>query len=79
MVNAAAETMYKIVRGIMEYAPIGVFFLIAMVFVQQAPRRSAHLRDADRSHRAAVHLVVCYGGIMAVAGLGFLFQGANDK
>jgi hypothetical protein len=38
LVNAAAETMYKIVRGIMQYAPIGVFFLIAMVFAQQGAK-----------------------------------------
>ena len=38
LVNSAAETMYKIVRGIMEYAPIGVFFLIAIVFAQQGAK-----------------------------------------
>jgi len=30
--------MYKIVGGIMQYAPIGVFVLIATVFAQQGAR-----------------------------------------
>ncbi len=37
VVNAAAEAMYKLVSGIMQYAPIGVFVLIAQVFAQQGP------------------------------------------
>ncbi|MCK7480240.1 MAG: dicarboxylate/amino acid:cation symporter [Candidatus Moduliflexus flocculans] len=36
--NAAAETMYKVVGGIMQYAPIGVFVLIAIVFAQQGAK-----------------------------------------
>ena len=35
--NGAAEAMYKIVGGIMQYAPIGVFVLISIVFAQQGP------------------------------------------
>lgn len=36
--NGAAEAMYKIVSGIMQYAPIGVFVLISIVFAQQGPK-----------------------------------------
>lgn len=36
--SGAAEAMYKIVGGIMEYAPIGVFVLISIVFAQQGPK-----------------------------------------
>lgn len=36
--NGAAEAMYKIVSGIMQYAPIGVFVLISIVFAQQGPQ-----------------------------------------
>lgn len=36
--NGVAEAMYKIVAGIMQYAPIGVFVLISLVFAQQGPR-----------------------------------------
>ena len=36
--NGTAEIMYKIVRGVMQYAPIGVFALIAVVFGQQGEK-----------------------------------------
>ena len=38
VLNVFAEIMFKIVRGVMQYAPIGVFVLIAHVFAQQGPR-----------------------------------------
>ena len=82
VVNAAAETMYKIVRGIMEYAPIGVFFLIAMVFAQQGAKALGPLLFVTLTVYVGllVHLVISYGGIMAVAGLGFFkfLKGANE-
>ena len=82
LVNAGAETMYKIVRGIMEYAPIGVFFLIAMVFAQQGAKALGPLLFVTLTVYVGllVHLVNSYGGIMAVAGLGFFkfLKGANE-
>ena len=82
LVNAAAETMYKIVRGIMEYAPIGVFFLIAMVFAQQGAKALGPLLFVTLTVYVGllVHLVISYGGIMAVAGLGIFkfLKGANE-
>ena len=82
MVNAAAETMYKIVNGIMQYAPIGVFFLIAMVFAQQGAKALGPLLFVTLTVYVGllVHLVISYGGIMAVAGLGFgkFLKGANE-
>ena len=82
LVNAGAETMYKIVRGIMEYAPIGVFFLIAMVFAQQGAKALGPLLFVTLTVYVGllVHLVISYGGIMAVAGLGFgkFLKGANE-
>jgi Na+/H+-dicarboxylate symporter len=82
LVNAGAETMYKIVRGIMEYAPIGVFFLIAMVFAQQGAKALGPLLFVTLTVYIGllVHLVISYGGIMAVAGLGFFkfLKGANE-
>jgi Na+/H+-dicarboxylate symporter len=82
LVNAAAETMYKIVRGIMEYAPIGVFFLIAMVFAQQGAKALGPLLFVTLTVYIGllVHLVFCYGGVMAVSGLGFFkfLKGANE-
>ena len=82
LVNAGAETMYKIVRGIMEYAPIGVFFLIALVFAQQGAKALGPLLFVTLTVYVGllVHLVISYGGIMAVAGLGFgkFLKGANE-
>ena len=82
IVNAAAETMYKIVRGIMEYAPIGVFFLIAIVFAQQGPKALGPLLLVTLTVYIGllVHLVITYGGILAVFKLGFVrfLKGANE-
>ena len=38
VVEGGAEVMYKIVGGVLQYAPIGVFALIAVVFGQQGAR-----------------------------------------
>ena len=82
LVNSAAETMYKIVRGIMEYAPIGVFFLIAIVFAQQGAKALGPLLLVTLTVYIGLlfHLVVTYGGIMAVFRLGFFkfLKGANE-
>ncbi|MDR1934815.1 MAG: dicarboxylate/amino acid:cation symporter [Candidatus Accumulibacter sp.] len=82
VVNAAAETMYKIVRGIMEYAPIGVFFLIAIVFARQGPSALGPLLLVTLTcYLAFIALVILgYGGLLAVFRLGlFTFlKGANE-
>ena len=82
LVNSAAETMYKIVGGIMEYAPIGVFFLISMVFAQQGAKALGPLLFVTLTVYVGliVHLVFCYGGILAVFRLGFFrfLKGANE-
>ncbi|GAB6276852.1 MAG: dicarboxylate/amino acid:cation symporter [Rectinema sp.] len=81
-VNAAAETMYKVVRGIMQYAPIGVFVLIAQVFAQQGPKAIGPLLMVTLAVYIGliVHLVVTYGGILSVYKLGFgkFLKGANE-
>jgi len=82
LINAAAETMYKIVRGIMEYAPIGVFFLIATVFAQQGAKALGPLLFVTITVYLGLiaHLVICYGGFLAVFRLGFFkfLRGANE-
>ncbi len=82
LVNSAAETMYKIVRGIMEYAPIGVFFLIAIVFAQQGAKALGPLLLVTLTVYIGLlfHLVVTYGGLLAVFRLGFFkfLRGANE-
>lgn len=80
--NAAAETMYKIVAGIMQYAPIGVFVLIAQVFAQQGPKAIGPLLIVTLTVYIGllVHLVGVYGGLLSVYRLGFMkfLKGANE-
>ncbi len=80
--SAAADTMYKIVNGIMQYAPIGVFFLIAIVFAQQGAKALGPLLFVTVTVYVGllVHLVVVYGGLLAVFQLGLLkfLKGANE-
>lgn len=69
---AAADTMYKIMGGIMQYAPVGVFVLIACVFAEQGSRVVGTLLLVALSVYVGLvlHLVVCYGGFLAAYGLG---------
>ena len=80
--NAAAETMYKVVTGIMQYAPIGVFVLISIVFAQQGPKAIGPLLVVTLTVYLGllVHLVGVYGGFMAIFQLGFIkfLKGANE-
>jgi len=80
--NAAAETMYKIVSGIMQYAPIGVFVLISQVFAQQGPKAIGPLLIVTLTVYIGllVHLVGVYGGLLSVYKLGFtkFLKGANE-
>jgi len=82
VVNASAETMYKVVSGIMQYAPIGVFVLIAQVFAQQGPKAIGPLLIVTLTVYIGllVHLVGVYGGFLAIFKLGFLkfLKGANE-
>jgi len=82
LANAAAETMYRIVRGIMQYAPIGVFFLIAIVFAQQGAKALGPLLFVTLTVYVGlvVHLVISYGGLLAVFRLGLIkfLKGANE-
>ena len=80
--NAAAETMYKIVTGIMQYAPVGVFVLISIVFAQQGPKAIGPLLAVTLTVYLGLilHLVGSYGGFLAVFGLGIFrfFKLANE-
>lgn len=81
-VNAAAETIYVIVNGIMQYAPIGVFVLIAQVFALQGAKAIGPLLMVTLAVYAGLitHLVVTYGGLLSVYKLGFwkFLKGANE-
>jgi Na+/H+-dicarboxylate symporter len=80
--NAAAETMYKLVGGIMQYAPIGVFVLIASVFAQQGPKALGPLFMVTLTVYLGliIHFILTYGGFLAVYKLGFFkfIKGANE-
>ncbi len=69
---AGAEVMYKVVAGIMQYAPVGVFVLITAVFAQQGPRAIGPLVTVTATAFLgfALHLLIVYGGFLAVCGLG---------
>lgn len=67
--NGSAEAMYKIVSGIMQYAPIGVFALISIVFAHQGPKAiGALLMVTVCSYLGFItQLIVCYGSILAIS------------
>lgn len=80
--SAAAETMYKVVTGIMQYAPVGVFVLISIVFAQQGPKAIGPLLMITLTVYLGfvVHLVGIYGGFLAIWQLGIFrfFKLANE-
>ncbi|HWP68179.1 MAG TPA: dicarboxylate/amino acid:cation symporter [Rectinemataceae bacterium] len=82
VLNSAAETIYKLVTGIMQYAPIGVFVLIAQVFALQGPKAIGPLLIVTLTVYIGllVHLVGVYGGFLAIFKLGLLkfLKGANE-
>jgi Na+/H+-dicarboxylate symporter len=81
--SAAAEVIYKIVGGIMQYAPIGVFCLIAVVFAQQGPKVVGPLVLVTIAVYVALilHLVIGYGGMLSLFGLSFVkfIKGARES
>ncbi len=72
--SAFAETIYKMVAGIMQYAPIGVFVLIAIVFAQQGPRVVGPLLFVTLAVYVGfiAHYLICYGGFLAIARLSLI-------
>ncbi len=80
--SAAAEVMYKIVGGIMQYAPIGVFVLISSVFAQQGPKAVGPLLLTTLTFYAAlvVLLIVGYGLLLGAFGLNIVtfLKGARE-
>lgn len=80
--SAAAEAMYKVVAGIMQYAPVGVFVLISIVFAQQGPKAIGPLLMVTVVVYLGLilHLLCAYGGVLAVFRLGLVrfLRGANE-
>ena len=65
--EGSAEIMYKVVRWVLEYAPIGVFALIAVVFGKQGATAFGPLASVTIAVYCALiaHLVIVYGGLLA--------------
>lgn len=82
VINAGAETIYKVVTGIMQYAPIGVFVLIAQVFAQQGAKAIGPLLIVTLTVYLGliVQVVAVYGGFLAIFKLGLwkFLKGANE-
>jgi Na+/H+-dicarboxylate symporter len=65
--DGLAEAIYKIVRGILQYAPIGVFALIGYVVAKYGPGVLGPLAIAVVALYVGlfIHIVVVYGSILA--------------
>ncbi len=65
--DGLAEAMYKKVRGILEYMPIGVFALIGYVVAKYGPKVLGPLAIAVIALYVGlfIHIFVTYGGILA--------------
>lgn len=72
--DGAAEVMYIMVRWVLQYAPIGVFALLAVVFAQQGAAAAGPLGIVIVAVYLGLilHVVVVYGGILKVNGLSFI-------
>ena len=72
--DGAAEVMYKIVSGIMQYAPIGVFALISIVFATQGAKAIGPLFLVTVTVYIGliVHFFLTYGGVFTAARMNFL-------
>jgi len=64
--DGAAEVMYIIVRGVLQYAPIGVFALIAVVFAKQGAKAVGPLGVVTLASYLGyiLHVVIVYGGLL---------------
>ncbi len=80
--DGAAEAMYSIVRGVMQYAPIGVFALIAVVFAQQGSKALGPLGMVTLTVYLGLvaHLLITYGVALKLYGfkIGRFFSGAKE-
>ncbi len=72
--DGMAEAMYKIVRGILEYMPIGVFALIGYVVATYGPGVLGPLGIAVLALYVGlfIHIFLVYGGILAAFRLSIL-------
>lgn len=66
--DGGAEVMYKVVNWILQYAPIGVFALIAVVFGKQGAEAFGPLGVVTLAVYCALlaHLLLVYGGLLSI-------------
>jgi Na+/H+-dicarboxylate symporter len=68
--DGIAETMMLIIKGIMQYAPIGVLALVSVVFASNGPKVIGSLGVVTAACFAgyALHVMVVYGGLVKTYG-----------
>ncbi|MDR2247390.1 MAG: dicarboxylate/amino acid:cation symporter [Treponema sp.] len=68
--DGIAEVMMLIIRGIMQYAPIGVLALVSVVFASNGPKviGSLGLVTAACFIGYALHIILVYGGLVKFYG-----------
>ncbi len=80
--DGAAETMYMVVRWILQYAPVGVFALIAVVFAKQGAAAIGALGMVTLTSYIGyiLHCVVVYFGLLMLNNLnpGRFFRGTRE-
>lgn len=80
--DGAAEVMYIVVKWVLQYAPIGVFALIAVVFAKQGAKVVGPLGVVTMACFLGyiIHVVVVYGGLLTLNRLSFIkfLQGAKE-
>ncbi len=80
--DGLAETMYKIVRGILQYAPIGVFALIGYVVAKHGPGVLGPLAIVVVALYVGlfIHIFLVYGGLLTAFKLSIIkfLKGAKE-
>jgi len=80
--DGAAEVMYLVVRWVLQYAPIGVFALMAVVFAKQGTRVVGPLGTVTLACFLGyiLHVVLVYGGLLSINKLSFMsfLKGAKE-
>ena len=79
--EGGAEIMYKVVGWVLEYAPIGVFALIAVVFGKQGAQAFGPLAIVTLAVYCAFicHALVVYGGLLGIYHINFFKFLSNAK
>ena len=80
--DASAEVMYMVVRWVLQFAPIGVFALIAVVFAKQGSNVGGALGIVTAASFLGyiIHVVLIYGGLLLINRLSVarFFKGAKE-